>query len=240
MCFNFSAFRLFFVFFLLTGCATQKNFPCKPVLFPYPEYRYRAESQLLLEAYPLPPGQEIITFCGLKIPIPKGWHYERIFHGKTVKIFKEKERFFFVSMTRLTQYTSYFPYFPYVDSLDCDWAGAQSNAIRKTQKDYYTDLYFFTDTQLSDAPDAWPWQYSILSSKAVYFHDAMRLVHYKGMNLEAFQKNHDPYIKPDRDVQTTIEIFPKKIKSVYFEMGSDFQDDLFFVNFINMVNMLNP
>lgn len=234
------AFRIFFVFIVFMGCATHKRLPCKPVLFPYPEYRYRAEPQLLDEAYALPLGQEIITFHGLKIPIPKEWHYEKVFHGKTVKIFKDKERFFFISMVRLTQYPSYFPYFPYVDSLDCDWGGAQSNAVRKTQKDYYTDLYLFTDTQLSDAPDAWPWQYSILSSKAVYFHDAKRLVHYKGMNLEAFQKNRDPYIKPDRDVKTTMEIFPKKIKSVYFEMGSDFQDDLFFVNFISMVNMLNP
>jgi hypothetical protein len=59
------------------------------------------------------------------------------------------------------------------------------------------------------------------------------------MNLEAFQKDHNPYIRPGKNVQTVLEIFPAKISSRFFDIGSTFKDDAFFADFVNMLNVLN-
>ena len=233
---NIFVFCIVLAVFVLTGCTTQISCFCKPVLFPYPEYRYRAERYVLDEDYSMRGGQEVIDFYGLQIPIPDGWRYEKVF-GKTIKISKNKKHFFWLSMKQLKQH----PVYPgYVNSIGCDWSGFQSNETSKSDKEYFEDLYLFTDSQLTDTPDAWPWQFMILHSKSEYFYDARRIIHYKGSNLNAFQKNSDPYIQPDRHIPTVMEIFPDKIASGFFEMGSSFEDDVFFAEFVNALNVFNP
>lgn len=179
----------------------------------------------------------IIDYSGLKIVLPDGWQYEMVFKGKTIKFFNNQGQFFLLSTERSKQHPVYFDY---INRQGCRWTVNRDNAIPKTDKEFYTDLYLFTDAQLSDDSEERPWQYMILWFKTQYFFDTKRLIHYKGDTVEAFQKNDDPYIQPGIRSATTIQIFHERITSHYFEIGSSFEDDIFFSKFLNMLNSINP
>jgi hypothetical protein len=221
---------------IVVGCSEKARMACKPVLFPYPEYRYKAEPVLLNRDSSIRTSGEIIKFSGLKISVPNNWSYERLFNGKTIRFSKSKDHFFFISFKHSEQWPHYFDY---KQDLGCDWSEFKSNAPLKNEKDFYSDLYLFTDNELSSAPESLPWQYLVLWEKTQLLDDARRLIYYEGDKVQAFQKNKDPYIHPDSGVETTIVIFYERITSDYFSLGSTFTDDSFFYNFLSMLNTLN-
>jgi hypothetical protein len=109
----------------------------------------------------------------------------------------------------------------------------------KTKKEFYTDLYLFTDDQIGSDPTFW--QYYILWSKTEFLRDTDELIYYTGNNLEAFQRNSK--LGPDctkGGVVMQSEIFPKKLAPDYLSIASGFKDDAFFVEFLEMLNAMNP
>ena len=225
--------------FVFCGCVNKANIQCKPVLFPMPEHGYKAEPHLLDDTFAKPDGREIIEYSGLKIAIPEGWHHEKVFKGKRLKLYKNRERFFLFSSEH-SEMVSAPTLLKYLNDTDCNWNSLKSNTPRKTSRDFYTDLYLFTDRQLSDDPESWPWQYMILWFKRDLLHHAERMIYYKGRNLEAFQLNKAPYVRSDLESHTSIEIFHNRMTAEYYRIGANFADDVFFADFINRLNDLNP
>jgi hypothetical protein len=107
----------------------------------------------------------------------------------------------------------------------------------KTQKEFYTDLYLFTDDKLDNDPMFW--QYHILWCKTEFLRNTDELFHYTGENLEAFQRNYKLECTRGRLLMQS-EIFPKKIAPDYLVIASRFKDDAFFVEFLEMLNVMNP
>jgi hypothetical protein len=208
---------------------------CKPVLFPYVEYGYKAELQKLAGSKIISDG-EIIDFHGMRFRLMKGWSYEKVFSGRTIKFYKDKSRFFILSFSNNKDI--------HLDNETFKMVGCKNFSIMdstrtKTKKEFYTDLYLFTDEQLSGNPTFW--QYYILWAKTEFLHNAIKLTHYRGKNLEAFQRISDPKTAcTDADIIMRSVIFPNKIAPAYLKVTAVFRDDAFFQRFFNMLDAMNP
>jgi hypothetical protein len=227
---------LFFILLaVLSGCSANQYNSCKPVLMPYVEYDYKAVSQKLSGGY-VKKNAEAIDFHGLKLAVPQGWSYEMVFSGRTIKISKNKNRFFILSIKNNVDIWCDIETF---NLIGCKNFIEKNQKIIKTKKDFYTDLYLFTDDQLDSDPTFW--QYYILWSKTEFLRDTDELIHYTGENLEAFQRNSK--LGPDctkGGVVMQSEIFPNKIAPDYLSFAAGFKDDAFFVEFLEMLNIMNP
>lgn len=231
--------RIFFFIFLslaaLSACSNNQYCGCTPVLMPYVEYGYKADSLKLSGDY-VQKTEEIINFHGLKVAVPQGCSYEMVLAGRTIKISKNKNRFFILSFKKNIDILC--------DIEDFYMVGCKNFALNnqekiKTKKEFYTDLYLLTDDQLDGDPTFW--QYYILWCKTEFLRDTDELIHYTGENLEAFQRNSKlgPACTKGGVVMHS-EIFPKKIAPDYLSIASGFKDDAFFVAFLEMLNAMNP
>ncbi len=234
--------KLFFFLFLsaavLSGCSIKPHNGCKPVLMPYVEYGYKAESQKLSGSY-IQKNKEIIDFHGVKLVVPQGWSYETVFAGRTIKFSKDKDRFFILNFKNNKLFRN--DDIQTFKMIGCKNFSVKNKDQGKTRirKEFYTDLYLFTGDQLDSNPTFW--QYYILWTKTEFLRDAVKLIHYTGENLEAFQRNIDPRTACAKaDVVMQSEIFPKKIAPDYLAIAAGFRDDAFFVEFLEMLNAMNP
>jgi hypothetical protein len=225
---------LFFLFLslaALTGCSTNQYKSCKPVLMPYVEYDYKAEPQKLSGDY-VQKTDKIINFHGLKVVVPQGWSYEKVSAEKAIKFFNNKSRFLLIFEKnidiRCDNEISHM--------IGCNNFVVKNQGETKTQKEFYTDLYLFTDDKLDRDPVFW--QYHILWCKTKFLRDTDELFHFTGESLEAFQRNYK--LGCDRgSLVMQSEIFPKKIAPDYLSIASRFKDDAFFVEFLEMLNAMN-
>jgi hypothetical protein len=235
--------RVLFIFCFLSaivvicGCYNALQVQCKPMLFPYPEYSYKAKSIELGRFYKTmnttDSGKNLELF-NLILSVPEGWICEKM-HEKTYIFRADDGRNFIFSLNR---------YAPFEDGdeelnfIGCNnFKTNQHTNFNKSEKDLITDMYLFTDDQLNDDPTFW--QYFILWSKSDILRNSTDLFHYNGANLEAFQRNINP--EYDRgSLQAEIVIFPKKIAPGYIEIGSGFADNSFFATFVDMLDALNP
>lgn len=226
---------LFLSLVTLSGCRTNQNSDCKPVLFPYVEYEYKAEPQKISGGY-ISETEEIIDFHGLKLPVPQGWHYKKVFSGRTIKFFKDKHRSFIVSFKDNNDIWCDIESF---SMMGCKKNSLKSQETARTKKEFYTELYLFTDDQLDRDPTFW--QYYILWAKTKFLHDVDKLIHYTGENLEAFQRNSKfgPACTKGGVVMQS-EIFPQEIAPDYLSIAAGFIDDAFFAIFLSKVDTLNP
>lgn len=228
--------KLFFFLLLslatLCACSTNQHNGCKPALMPYVEYEYKAEPQKLSSDYVLK-SQKVIDFHGLKLAMPQGWNYEKVDAKKAIKFFNDKNRFLLIYEKnidiRCDTEKSYI--------IGCKNFAEKGAEKTKTQKEFYTDLYLFTDAELDSDPTFW--QYHILWCKTKFLRDTDELFFYTGKNLEAFQRNYKPGCTKGSLVMQS-EIFPQKIAPDYLSIASRFKDDVFFVRFLEMLNTMNP
>lgn len=237
MCFNLRYLVLFFflsAIALSTGCSDYREGNCHPLLFPYIEYGYKAETQKLPGIY-TQKGEEIIEFHGLKLAVPVGWRYEIVLSGHSVKFYRECNDFFLLSFEKNSTYHQ--EDIKNFRLIGCDHFNEDKKPLTKTSMDYYTDLFSVTDNDIDS--DSGFWLYYILWSKTELFHDSAKLIHYKGNNLEAFQNNIKPKICEDKTVHTHIAVFPQNTAPDYFTIGV-MEDDNFFVFFLDMIDTLNP
>jgi hypothetical protein len=231
--------KLFFFLFLLlavlNGCSVSQYNGCKPVLLPYVEHNYKAEPQKLSRSY-VQRHTELIDFQGIKVAVPQGWSYEEVFSGRTIKISKDKNRFFILNFVKNVDIWCDIETFYMIG---CKKFSEKKQKTIKTEKEFYTDLYLFTDDQLDNDPTFW--QYYILWCKTEFLRDTDELIHYRGENLEAFQRNSKlgPACTKGGVVMHS-EVFPKKIAPDYLSIASGFKDDAFFVEFLEMLNVMNP
>ena len=224
---------VFILLFSLWGCGHTSNINCKPALFPYPQYKLKAESIRLdkIETQKIE-GQKI-EISDLQIIVPKGWHYEEAFKD-TFKFTSDDGRLFILFPEKdkpISDSTENYKF------IGCNNFNANTPVTTRPQKDYFTDLYFFTDDQLSD--DHSYWEYFVLWSKTGTLRHAIDLYYFNGDNLEAFQKNINPaYMKGS--MLSEITIFPKTIAPNHLTIASRFTDDPFFKAFLEMLDTLNP
>jgi hypothetical protein len=229
---------LFFPFLLLavlSGCSANQYNSCEPVLMPYVEYDYKAVAQKLSGEY-VQKNEEVIDFHGLKLAVPRGWNFEMVLAGRTIKIFKDKNSSFILSFVKNTDIWCDIEDF-YMFGCK-DFSEKKIKTVKK-EKEFYTDLYLFTDDQLDGDPTFW--QYYILWCKTKFLRDTDDLFHFTGENLEAFQRNSK--LGPactEAGLVMQSEIFPKIIAPDYIVIASDFKDDAFFVKFLEMLNAMNP
>ena len=226
---------IFFLFFLLAvlyGCSTNRYEDCKPVLMPYGEYSYKAESQKLVGDY-VQKAEKIIDFHGIAVAVPQGWSYEKVSAGKAIKFFNYKNRFLLIFEKNVNiQLDSELTHM-----IGCKNFLVKNQEKTKTQKEFYADLYLFTDDKLDSDPMFW--QYHILWCKTEFFQNTDELYHYTGDNLEAFQRNYRQDCKRG-SLSMQSEIFPLRIAPDYLVIASRFKNDSFFVEFIEMLNAMNP
>ncbi|MCP4746612.1 MAG: hypothetical protein GY874_10815 [Desulfobacteraceae bacterium] len=219
---------------ILNGCGLKNQCACKPVLFPYSGYDYKAKSQKLSGLY----SQKIhnvVDLHGVKVPIPNGWRFKKDNHAPALKIFKNKKHFFLLSF--------------YEDSPTPSGKDKNFKMIgcknfvpeidkEKSTKELYTDLFFFTEADLSESSSFW--QYYILWFKTEFFRNAVRLDHYTGKSIEAFRRSFDEKIKPTKyKVTVEMAIFPNKITPHYLTLISEIKDDAFFDDFLEMLDATN-
>lgn len=238
--------RYFLLFIICTatiiiGCNNSPPQKCKPILFPYIEYTYKAQPRKLAGEYLHSTQLETIDFFNLNLDIPKGWSYERVFAGKTIKLSKGEKRFFLINFhkakTRIDDASNF-------KFIGCDAFASKETITTRTDKDFWTDLYLFTSDQLQGEPSFW--QYSILWSKTEFLRDATKLIHYKGKDLEAFQRNIKPKSCACGSTRVHIEIFPKKLEPDHLTIIADIDNadadanDIFFADFLYMIDKLNP
>lgn len=228
-------FYLLLLSLALIGCSINPNRGCKPVLMPYVEYGYKAYPKKLSGHYVQKTGK-IIDFHGLKVAAPVGWKYEKVFAGKTIKFWKDNNRSFILSFKKNNDIRYDVKNFYMIG---CKNFNLKNLEKVRTKKDFYTDLYMFTDDQIDSDPTFW--QYYILWSKTEFLRDTDQLMHYTGENLEAFQRNtkRGPACAKAGVVMQS-EIFPRKIAPDYLAATTGFKDDAFFVEFIEMLNEMNP
>jgi hypothetical protein len=217
----------------LSGCSTNQHNSCIPALMPYVEYEYKAEPKKLSNDYVVPVTQEIIDFHGLKLVAPHGWKYEKVVAEKAIKFFNSKNRFLLIFEKNIDiRY----------DTEKSNIVGCKNFVVKdeektKTKKEFYTDLYLFTDDKLDSDPTFW--QYHILWCKTKFLRDTDELFHYTGKNLEAFQRNYKPGCTRGSLVMQS-EIFPKKIAPDYLTIASRFKDNALLIKFLEMLNTMNP
>ena len=219
----------------LGGCGIRKQSVCRPVLFPYVEYGYKAESRKLSETHTTYSTEAVVDFQGIKIPIPSEWEFEKV-SNRSLKIFKDKQNFFSLSFFENNPLQSHDS--KMLKMIGCkDFSGRIENV--KNSKDFYTDLFFFTDNDLN-AHDSF-WQYYILWAKTNNLRNSSQLTHYTGKNLVAFKIDFDSGIDCRHpDIKIRITIFPKKIEPHYLSiLSSGIKDDAFFVRFLESLDAIN-
>ena len=225
---------LFGVFVILNGCSTVNQGKCKPVLFPYGEYHYKAVPREI-GPYVYTNGKSL-EFHGLKIVPPDGWQDEKVLSGsdvKAIRFCKEGNRFLLIfsknKVIPADDYTNF-------KMIGCDDFNTQPDQ-NKSRQDFYTDLYLFTDADITDPPTFW--QYYVLWAKTTFLRDTEKLFHFKGKNVQAFQRNLVGKAHNEGDVAIKIEIFPKKTAPDYFEIVTDMKGDAFFLDFLGMLDAMN-
>lgn len=233
---HFLGFFLFLLLIMLSvGCSAKKDNDCHPLLFPHVEYGYRAELQNLPGLYNHG-DQEIIEFHGIRLAVPDGWRHEIALSGHSVKFLKERQNSFLVSFQKNVNFesnnTENFRF------IGCDNFKPDKTSTTKNSRDYYTDLFSFTDEDIGR--DSGFWEYSILWSKIEMFHDSARIIHYAGSNLEAFQNNIKPRFCECNTVHSRITIFPETIAPDFLTLVANDVEDRFLVFFIDMIDRLNP
>jgi hypothetical protein len=201
---------LLFLIITLCGCTGQLNSSRQKVLLPGKEHSYSAELVELPGSYKSDGEQETIEISGLKLEVPTIWRYETMYSGQRIRFFIDQNRFFMLR-----------------------FGGGNKNV-----KNFWSDLYLLTDQDIRGWPDAQ--QHIFLRHKRIRFLGATRLVHYKGKNLEAFQRNLGPQSYEYPYKHTEITIFPKTTDPYCFRVEALYYDDVFFANFLDMLNMLNP
>lgn len=221
---------------VIIGCGGGSSTLCKPVLFPYVEYGYHAESEELAGTYESNNTSQKAEIFGITMELPRSWHYKlhgewgaKFFldDGRTIAMFLNKGRTF-------TDDTKDF----YI--IGCDSPFSHKNTVTtRTHKEYISSIYLFTDEDLNGEPTFW--QYFVLWSKTKILRDAIKLVHFRGKHIEAFQKNHDPgSLCAHSDIACQIEVFPDKIAPDSLTIAAGFVDDAFFADFLDMLDTLNP
>lgn len=218
------------------GCVSQYSTRCKPVLFPYTEYGYRAETVNLSGIYTTDNIKRTVAFSGIKLNIPKEWCFKQS-NNWTLKFSGNDGRSFLLFYKKEAPFKDDTINFHFVG---CDgFIKPQGPPMMRSYKNFIKDLYLFTDEDLKDEPIFW--EYFILWSKTEILRDAAKLIYYKGKNMEAFQMNTNPgKLCAHSDIACRIKIFPNKIAPNSLTIASGFADDVFFTEFLNMIDTLNP
>lgn len=205
-----SFFLLSILIITLYGCTGSLNSKRQTVLLPGKEHSYTPEPVELPGSYKPDGEQETIKISGLKIEVPKSWRYETMYSGQRMIFFIDQNRFFKLH------------------------AGGGGKKVKK----FWSDLYLLTDQDIKGWPDAQ--RYYFLRNKSIRFAGVTRLVHYKGKNLEAFQRNLGPQSYEYPYKHTEITIFPKTTDPSCVRLEALYHDDVFFANFLDMMDTLNP
>jgi hypothetical protein len=224
---------------LFTGCAGQPRTRCEPMLFPFVEYDYYADTYDLKDygggISPMEYKGRNVELFNLKLNVDAdaGWRFEKAGEN-TYTFISEYGESFSISLETAQPFTRDAEKLHFVG---CDAYLPDEIRNTRTDRDFYRDLFLFTEDQLSGDPTLW--QLYILWSKNRLLHYAGDLIYFKGENLEAFYENIDP--DRDRgDVRNRIVIFPNTIAPRYIKIESNFSKDYFFSYFVNMLNDLNP
>lgn len=220
-----------------SGCAKQPQTRCEPMLFPFAEYHYAADTLDLSEyrrgfSAPKYTGQDIELFK-VKLNMNADWRVEKISEN-TFRFIGGDGRSFLFSLETAQPFTRDAEKLHFVG---CDEYMPAEVFNTRTDRDFYRDLFLFTKDQLNGDPSLW--QFYILWSKNRLLHYADGLEYIKGENLEAFREDIDPDMMKG-DVRSRIVIFPNTIAPYYIKIESDFAKDYFFAYFVNMLNDLNP
>jgi hypothetical protein len=219
---------------LLWGCAGPAQSPCKLLLFPYVEYNYQANTADLtkIKSTPIVDGPTIDLF-NLVLRTAQGWEIVDI-DARTMKFTTDFNKYFILHLETKQPYTGNPDKIKFVG---CDASMPGETFAGRTDKEFYTDLYHFTDDQLDGDPTLW--QAYILWSKNRMLHYAETLTHYKGRHLEAFLEKIEPK-SVKGNVHTRIAVFPDRIAPDYITLESDIAFEPFFTYFLAMIDMLNP
>lgn len=218
---------------LLNACAVNTYRGCKPVLMPYVEYGYKAKPWKLSNAY-VQKKEKTIDFHGVKIVSPHGFKHEIVFDGSAINFYNNKKSRLLLSFENNKIIQDNFETF---NLIGCN--NFNTKPIRKNSIEFYSDLYSFTDDQLNSEPDFW--QYYVLWAKTKFLRDAVKLTHYTGNNIEAFQRNfNDRYSETNNDISIKAEVFPKKMAPDYLVIVTNIKEDEFIIEFIEMMNAMNP
>jgi hypothetical protein len=218
---------------VLLGCANISREICKPALFPYIEYHFKAHA-FSLSGVSSKEGDFTpnITLFNMNMSIPEGWTYEKM-HNDAVGFKSVDGRSFLISFNSDSAGAYAVDGFKLIG---CNNFTAGDTIPNKTAKDYYRDIFLLTPDQLGDDPTFW--EYSILWSKTNILRNAVKLLHIEGDHLAAFQRNVDPS-RMIASVQSHLAIFPCKIEPDYLAIAAGFTDDAFFVLFLKMLDVMN-
>lgn len=222
---------LIFFAMVVMGCTSTV---CKPTLFPYVEYSFKAEPKKLVGSITKSDKDEIIEFQKLKFIKPNKWTHEFPLDN-TLQIFTEgKKRSIIISYNKSRSFDP--DGFRDMNLIGCDNFEAK-NGLFKSSKDFISDVFLFTEEELKGMKkEPTFWHYFILWSKSTSLHGAERLVHYKGKNVEAFRMDKKIV---DAELHTIVDLFHKKLEPNYFSISTNFSDDAFIENYIDMVDILN-
>lgn len=216
----------------LVGCGIKAEYGCKPALMPYVEYGYRAEARILSASH-TPESNEIIEFHDIPLPLPAEWNYERLSGGKAIKFFNGLDQKFILMHEKSKNIQDDFSTF---NLIGCN--NFPDKKINKNSKDFYTDLYLFTETQINNESDFW--YYYILWAKTKFLRNTVKLVHYSGKNIKAFQRIFDKRTSSGSNgIGMKAEIFFKNDDANYLLLVTDMTDDDFFIRFLEMVEAMN-
>ncbi len=219
---------------VFSGCTHTVEVSCYPVLFPYTEYTYDAVINKLEGNYFQYNAQQTTKLFNLKLSVPEGWTFKKS-SKNCYKFSSNKGRTFIFSFIDGIPYNDFAQQIHFIG---CPDVKSPELLPLKLPKDYYTDLFHFTQDQLANNPTLW--QAYILWSKTKALKDAVALNHFIGSNLDAFQKKSNPKRSTQILPQSEIAIFPNRIKPDYIKISASFTDDLFFIAFLDMMNILNP
>jgi len=225
-------FLLSIIYLLFCGCSNTNQLQCTPALFPYPEYKFKAEIIHLANSQKLlAQGGKQVNIFDIKLVIPKEWNYEKAFE-KTINFKSENGRGFILSLEEDEIISDDWQEFRFIG---CQMPNKKRSVIKRTMSSYYSDLYSFTDEYITDKSDIW--FYYILWSKTKFFRNATRLINYRGENLIAYQRNIDSKCNCSHgSVRTHITIFPNSIFPKYITIAAGFTDDSFFSDFLVQLN----
>ena len=220
---------------LFLGCSNINTTKCFPVLFPYPEYLYKAELEALSDSKNYYNREEKYNLFNLTFFLTKEWSYEKISED-TIKFKNKNDRVFILSLNTDKYFSDDWQSFRFVG---CTEFKKEKSSQQRSVSSYYYDLFMITDEKATQRSDVW--YYYILWSKTNLLRDAIRLVKYQGKNIDAYQKNIDPKCNCSHgSMRTHIAIFPKSISPNYITITAGFTDDDFFLSFLTMLNELNP
>ncbi len=233
--------KLAFICFLnlitvICGCSVSSERRCKPVLFPYSEYGYKALTEELAGSFTRDISQKPIDLFGLKWELPQGWSYRQS-SNSAAKITLDDGRFFLLIYQKDRTFTD--------DASDVHFVGCDNFTKSKdpvtirSHKDFTSAVYLFTDEDLQGEPTFW--QYYVLWTKTKQLQGATKLLHLKGKKIEAFQMNSDTgALCGQSEVVCKIEIFPDKIAPASVTIAASFTDDALFARILDMLDTLNP